>query len=341
MESFESSGAAKRRRLTYCAMPADGVVKKERSGEHEVGSESSEEGKMETDDLSLHSMKQTEDMKNNVRRLAGCDRQESEMAGEESLEKKEVTNELSAEQGIGLKSRQSWSMDMDGLRDLPVSGAGRSQAFDSNGLRWLSSAGGSHAAQGREIFEFVADKEAGSRDTKSKGAPVAMAMAAVEHPLLPAAEQKPAEFRKYKLAKQSGVRDIRWSTKAFAWAVHFPQVDSKGKFISLTSRRFAVKKFMIAGYTEAEADVAALEAAKAFRTELVEKGILKEPKLDPNFTSEVPGVFWQKSQKKWMMEVHVHVHRQRGKRIRGCFKEKAEAEAKALELREKHGLQPR
>ena len=40
-----------------------------------------------------------------------------------------------------------------------------------------------------------------------------------------------------------------------------------------------------------QADAAALEAAKAFRAELVEKGILSAPKPpDPNFISEVPGV---------------------------------------------------
>ena len=346
MESFESSGAAKRRRLTCRAMPADGVVKKERSAEHEVGSESSEEGKMERYDLRLQLMRQIEDMENHIRRLADCDRQESVMAEEASFEKPEVAdsvkvrNEPSVEQEIRLKTPQIGRMDMD-FWDPPVSGAGRSRAFDANGLRRLSSAGGSHAAQGVEVFEFVAvaNKEARSRDKKSKGAPVAMAMAAAERPFLLAAEQKPAERRRYKLAKQSGVRDIRWSTRAFAWAVHFPKVDSEGKFISWTSRRFAVKKFMISGCTEAEADAAALEAAKAFRTELVENGILREPKLDPNFTSEVPGVFWQKSQKKWMVEVHVQVHLRKRTRIRGCFNEKAAAEAKALELREKHGLQ--
>ena len=65
MESFEASGAAKRRRLTCRATPADGVkVKKERSAEHEVGPQRPEKGetKMETDDLWMQLKRKTEDM---------------------------------------------------------------------------------------------------------------------------------------------------------------------------------------------------------------------------------------------------------------------------------------
>ncbi|CAK9001357.1 unnamed protein product [Durusdinium trenchii] len=44
------------------------------------------------------------------------------------------------------------------------------------------------------------------------------------------------------------------------------------------------------GLTETEADIAALEAAKAFQAELVKQGVLEAPKpVDPNFTSEVIG----------------------------------------------------
>ena len=86
--------------------------------------------------------------------------------------------------------------------------------------------------------------------------------------------------------------------------------------------------------TEAEADAAALEAAKAFRTELVEKGILREP--NPDFTSEVRGVSWAKKEKKWKVQMAVN---RRNQIYGGRFTEKAAAEAKALELRERHGLQ--
>ena len=42
------------------------------------------------------------------------------------------------------------------MRDLPTSvWAGRGWAFDENGLRRLSSSGGSNAMQGVEVFESV------------------------------------------------------------------------------------------------------------------------------------------------------------------------------------------
>ena len=125
-----------------------------------------------------------------------------------------------------------------------------------------------------------------------------------------------------------------------AWEVKFPKFDSKGNKISSTNRVFSVKKFMGSGsgISEAQADAAALEAAMAFRAELVEKGILSEPKpRDPNFTSEVPGVKWKQELKKWRVDIS-----RRGSKEKiygGSFIEKAAAEAKALELREKHGLQ--
>ena len=61
---------------------------------------------------------------------------------------------------------------------------------------------------------------------------------------------------------------------------------------------------MVNGRSEAEADAAALEAAKAFHTELVRKGILEEPKeRDHNLTSDVPGVAWSKQSKKWRVQI--------------------------------------
>jgi len=283
MESFEASGAAKRRRLMCGAMPGDGVkVKKERSAEHEVGPQRPENrmSKIEMNDLWMQLMRQTEDMENHIRRLAGCDRQESVTAEEPSFEKKEVAdsvkvkNEASARQEITFESPQIGWMDMDDLWDLPVSGADRSKAFDANRLPRLSSADGSHATQGLEVFESVGvqNEEATPRGEETKEAPVAMP--AAEHPLLLAVEQKPAKLGRYRLAKQSGARGVLWCTQAFGWKVWFPKVDCKGNFITWTSRAFCVKKFMVSGGTEVEADAAALEAAMAFRTELVEKGII-------------------------------------------------------------------
>jgi len=98
-----------------------------------------------------------------------------------------------------------------------------------------------------------------------------------------------------------------------------------------------VKKFMVQGRSEAEADAAALEAARAFHAELVKKGVLREPRLkDPEFTSEVLGVSWAKRQKKWKVLLHPN---KRKFIYGGSFTEKAVAEAKALELREKHSMQ--
>ena len=225
------------------------------------------------------------------------------------------------------------------MRDLPTSvWAGHGWAFDENGLRRLSSSGGSHAMQGVEVFESVglAAEEVKPSDEKIKEeAPIAVA--AAENPPPTCEEQKPARFMKKNLAKQSGIPNIRWNILC-AWEVKFPKVDSKGKRSGWTNRKFSVKKFMGPGISEAQADAAALEAAKAFRAELVEKGILSEPKpLDPNFTSEVPGVQWHKRIQKWQVEINLKSDQK--KIYGGYFTEKAVAEAKALELVEKAGLQ--
>ena len=69
------------------------------------------------------------------------------------------------------------------MRDLPTSvWAGHGWAYDENGLRRLSSSGGSHAMQGVEVFESVglAAEEVKPSDGKIKEARVAVA--AAEHP---------------------------------------------------------------------------------------------------------------------------------------------------------------
>ena len=70
MESFEASGA-KRRRLTCQAKPAESVkVKEESSTEQEVDPQRPENGmsKMEMDDLWMQLTRQTADMENHIRR---------------------------------------------------------------------------------------------------------------------------------------------------------------------------------------------------------------------------------------------------------------------------------
>eukprot|EP00913_Durusdinium_trenchii_P034146 g31959.t1 len=75
---------------------------------------------------------------------------------------------------------------------------------------------------------------------------------------------------------------------------------------------------------------------QAFRAELVKQGVLKEPKpVDPNFTSEVPGVNWNKRDKKWQVQLGAKAKKRIGG---GCFTDKAAAESKALELAKLHGL---
>ena len=165
------------------------------------------------------------------------------------------------------------------MRDLPTSvWAGHGWAFDENGLRRLSSSGGSHAMQGVEVFESVgaAAEEVKPSDERIKEARAAVA--AAERPPPPAEGQKPAHFKRIYVEKQSGVPNVLWDRTLMAWSVKVPRLDSNGKRIGRSNRVFSVKKFIGPGISEAQADAAALEAAKAFRAELVEKGILREPK---------------------------------------------------------------
>ena len=96
------------------------------------------------------------------------------------------------------------------MRDLPTSvWAGHGWAFDENGLRRLSSSGGSHAMQGVEVFESVglAAEQVKPSDEKIKEeAPIAVA--AAENPPPTCEEQKPARLMKKNLAKQSGIPNI-------------------------------------------------------------------------------------------------------------------------------------
>eukprot|EP00438_Fugacium_kawagutii_P028009 Skav236480 [mRNA] locus=scaffold1440:110772:111728:+ [translate_table: standard] len=222
------------------------------------------------------------------------------------------------------------------MRDLPTGvWAGRGWAFDENGLRRLSSTGGSAAMQGVELFESVGAAEVTEREENAKE--TAVPASAAEPAALPEG-QKPTQFKRHNSAKQSGVPSVLWNKSLIAWQVQHPTFDSKGKKVGYTNRVFAVKKFLVPGRTEAEADAAALEAAKAFRAELVLQGILSKPKpQDPNFTSEVPGVLWRKDRQKWRVEISLKGSQ--NKIQGGLFAEKGAAEAKALELREQHGLE--
>ena len=224
------------------------------------------------------------------------------------------------------------------MRDLPTClWAGHGWAFDGTSLRRLSTAGGSDAMQGVEVWDSVGKGPEEVKPTEETSKEVASA-AGVEAGGMAETSVKPTHFRRDNSAKQSGVPNIRWHRTCLAWQVEFPTFDKKGKRNGTTGRQFSVSKFMKQGLGEAEADAAALEAAKALRAELVNQGILKEPKpVDPNFTSEVPGVIWKKQHKKWRVELTKDSQKIWG----GLFTEKAAAEAKALELAKEHGLERR
>ena len=96
---------------------------------------------------------------------------------------------------------------------------------------------------------------------------------------------------------------------------------------TLLSCQVPVPKFAKECLGEAEAKHVAQEIAEASDLQ----DILKGPK-PMDLTSEVPGVTWDKRDKKWRVELGP-------KKIQGgYFTEKPAAEAKALELAKKHGL---
>ena len=229
------------------------------------------------------------------------------------------------------------------MRDLPISvWVGRGWAFDENGLRRLTSTGGSGAMQGVEVFESVG---AAAEGLKTEGAIVREAASAAPHAAHPPAFAeglKPTKFLRNNLVKQSGVPGVSWNADC-AWQIRFPTFDSQGQKTGRACRKFSVKKFMVNGRSEAKADAAALEAAKAFRVELVRKGILKDLKeRDPNFTSDVPGVAWHQKQRKWQVQISLKQSNPKEPKktiYGGLFTEKSAAEAEALRLQELRGLQ--
>ena len=239
----------------------------------------------------------------------------------------------------GLDCMKMWPW----MRDLPTClWAGHGWAFDGTSLRRLTTAGGSDAMQGVEVWDSVGKgpEEVKPMEEISKAAATA---AGVEPGGMAETSAKPTHFMRNNSAKQSGVPDIAWHSTCLAWQVFFPTFDKKRKRNGRTGKKFSLSEFMKQGLSEAEADAAALEAAKAFRSKLVKKGILKEPKpVDPNFTSEVVGVRWDKKVKKWKVELTPKSGTKGPKKIYGgCFTEKAAAEAKALELAKEHGLERR
>eukprot|EP00438_Fugacium_kawagutii_P008011 Skav209162 [mRNA] locus=scaffold1137:273554:281235:- [translate_table: standard] len=241
---------------------------------------------------------------------------------------------------IGIAWKEDWKLQgldcmkmWPWMRDLPTCvWAGRGWAFDEKGLRRISSTGGSAAMQGVELFESIGAAEVAAQGENAKETGVS---GSVSETAAPAEGPKPTCFMRNNSAKQSGVPHVIWDKNLMAWEVQQPTFDSKGKRIGRKNRTFQVKRFLVPGRSAAEADAAALEAAKAFRVELVQQGVLSEPKpQDPKFTSEVPGVRWYKPKQKWLVQIPL---KDSQKKIHGGFTEKAAASA--LALREQHGLE--
>ena len=230
------------------------------------------------------------------------------------------------------------------MRDLPTClWAGHGWAFDGTSLRRLSTAGGSDAMQGVEVWDSVGKGPEEVKPVEEISKEVAKGAATgVEPGGMAETSVKPNCLMRNNSAKQSGVPDVTWNND-WAWQIRFPTFDKQGKKNGRACRKFSLSQFMKQGLSEAEADAAALDAAKAFRSELVKQGVLKEPKaVDPNFTSEVVGVRWKKSHKKWYVELAPKSGTKGPKKIYGgLFTEKAAAEAKALELAKEHGLERR
>ena len=226
------------------------------------------------------------------------------------------------------------------MRDLPSNiWAGRGWVYDEqSGARRLSSAGGADAMKGVQVWESIGTAEQPAAALEQPR-PVNGAAPGQSASLVPAAPNysvKPVKVLAKQQAKQSGVPGISWHSSSFRWQLRWTETGQKGGEAARHIQNFSASGFMKDGLNEAEAEAAALEAAKAFRAQLVAQGRIKEKLRDESLTSDVPGVKFAKASKKWQ----VVIPKPGGRRIQGgYFKEKAEAEARALQLRELHGLQ--
>lgn len=171
------------------------------------------------------------------------------------------------------------------------------------------------------------------------------------------------------LGKQSGIPNVRWDQVTSSWVVDYQEkVFSSAKTTSKSSkssksskpvrRLFPVKRYMKHQHGQRQrevlADAAALEAAKAYRMELVKKGFLKD--VSERRSSPVPGVLWMADRKRWRVTIqkkaektHKNDKTMKNKKNTlktniikingGCFKDQAAAEAKALSIAKQLGLQ--
>ncbi|CAE7259273.1 unnamed protein product, partial [Symbiodinium sp. KB8] len=211
------------------------------------------------------------------------------------------------------------------MRDLPTRAwAGNGWLLVEDGMMKLSPTGGGSAMQGLEIFESM-----GSVPEPGEPKPAEPPSRAET-----TAEQGQVVTRNFRgLERQSGIQGISWRAAMLEWRVSW-QVEGKQK-----RRSFPISKHMKLGFSEAEAEEAALEEAKAFRGELVRQGKLKPPKpvTEKASGSVVRGIKYDKRRGHYQVRItdpsaQKLVHG-------GMFKVKEEAEARARELAKELGLQ--
>ncbi|CAE7708934.1 unnamed protein product [Symbiodinium sp. CCMP2592] len=159
------------------------------------------------------------------------------------------------------------------MRDLPTRAwAGNGWLLVEDGMMKLSPTGGGSTMQGLEIFESVGS-------VPDPGEPKLAE---------PRAEQGQIVTRSFRgLERQSGIQGIYWDKEKAGWRVSW-QVSGKRKRL-----HFPISKHMKLGLSEAQAEQAALEEAKAFREELVRQGKLRPPR-EKACGSTVRGVIYRK-----------------------------------------------
>ncbi|CAE7813923.1 ADARB1 [Symbiodinium sp. CCMP2456] len=207
------------------------------------------------------------------------------------------------------------------MRDLPTRAwAGNGWLLVEDGMMKLSPTGGGSAMQGLEIFESVGSvPEPGEPSSRAE----------------PRAEEGQVVTKCFRgLERQSGIQGICWHRAKACWRVQW-SVPSKPN----QQRHFPISKHLKLGLSEAEADEAALQEAKAFRQELVRLGKLKPPKTvtEKDSGSTVRGICYDKSSGAFRVRI---TDPSTNKKVHGgYFKVKEEAEARARELAKELGLQ--
>lgn len=108
-----------------------------------------------------------------------------------------------------------------------------------------------------------------------------------------------------KRVKRSGVTNILWYENHGCWAVRFRD-PVRGKH---AGKQFSVRKYMKTGCTFEEADAAALQAAVAFRAELVQQGLLKGVKEAAADCSGTPDLSRKRSRRCWAANILIRGYR--------------------------------